>query len=58
MALCVVDFAKFAGLDMPDGTPHLHAWHKRMSSAERRGPERKAASTGYGMDAANTSRPA
>lgn len=32
MALCVVDFAKFAGLDLPDGTPHLHAWHKRVSS--------------------------
>ena len=31
-ALCVVDFAKFAGLDMPDGTPHLHAWHARVSS--------------------------
>jgi glutathione S-transferase len=32
MALCVVDFAKFAGLDMPEDTPHLHAWHKRMSA--------------------------
>lgn len=32
MALCVVDFAKFAGLDMPEETPHLHAWHKRVSS--------------------------
>ena len=32
MALCVVDFAKFAGLDMPEDTPHLHAWHKRVSS--------------------------
>lgn len=32
MALCVVDFAKFAGLDMPDGTPHLHAWHTLVSS--------------------------
>lgn len=32
MALCVVDFAKFAGLDMLEGTPHLHAWHKRVSS--------------------------
>jgi glutathione S-transferase len=32
MALCVVDFAKFSGLDMPEDTPHLHAWHKRMSA--------------------------
>lgn len=31
-ALCTVDFAGFAGLEMPDGTPHLHAWHARVSS--------------------------
>jgi glutathione S-transferase len=31
-ALCVIDFAGFAGLEMPDGTPHLHAWHARVSS--------------------------
>lgn len=31
-ALCTVDFAGFAGLEMPDGTPHLHAWHERVSS--------------------------
>lgn len=31
-ALCTVDFAGFAGLDMPENTPHLHAWHKRVSS--------------------------
>ncbi|MBX3446724.1 MAG: glutathione S-transferase family protein [Parvibaculaceae bacterium] len=32
MALCVVDFAKFAGLGMPEDTPHLHAWHARVSA--------------------------
>ena len=31
-ALCTVDFAGFAGLAMPEGTPHLHAWHQRVSS--------------------------
>ena len=31
-ALCTVDFAGFAGLQMPDATPHLHAWHERVSS--------------------------
>ena len=31
-ALCTVDFAGFAGLQMPDGTPHLHAWHERVSA--------------------------
>ena len=31
-ALCTVDFAGFAGLAMPEETPHLHAWHERVSS--------------------------
>ncbi len=31
-ALCTVDFAAFAGLEMPAGTPHLHAWHERVSA--------------------------
>jgi glutathione S-transferase len=31
-ALCTVDFAAFTGLEMPEGTPHLHAWHARVSS--------------------------
>ncbi|MEQ8380720.1 glutathione S-transferase family protein [Parvibaculum sp.] len=31
-ALCTVDFAAFAGLEMPEGTPHLHAWHEGVSA--------------------------
>lgn len=32
IGLVTVDFATFIGLDMPAGTPHLHAWHARVSA--------------------------
>jgi glutathione S-transferase len=32
IGLVTVDFAKFIGLDMPADTPHLHAWHARVSA--------------------------
>src|SRR5207244_869525 len=31
-ALTAVDFAGFIGVPMPEGTPHLHAWHARVSA--------------------------
>lgn len=32
IALVTVDFAAFIGLEMPEATPHLHAWHARVSA--------------------------
>ncbi|MBL0730049.1 glutathione S-transferase family protein [Piscinibacter sp. HJYY11] len=32
IGLTTVDFARFIGLDMPADTPHLHAWHARVSA--------------------------
>lgn len=32
IGLATVDFAKFIGLEMPPDTPHLHAWHARVSA--------------------------
>lgn len=32
IGLVTVDFATFIGLDMPADTPHLHAWHARVSA--------------------------
>jgi len=31
-ALCTVDFAKFAGLEMPEDAGNLRAWHARVSA--------------------------
>ena len=31
-ALTTVDFAAFTGLELPEETPHLHAWHERVSA--------------------------
>jgi len=31
-ALCTVDFAAFAGLEMPEDAGHLRAWHTRVSA--------------------------
>jgi glutathione S-transferase len=30
--LSTVDFAQWIGLEMPDDTAHLHAWHERVSA--------------------------
>ena len=32
IGLVAIDFATFIGLQMPEGTPHLHAWHARVSA--------------------------
>lgn len=32
IGLVTVDFARFVGLEMPADTPHLHAWHARVSA--------------------------
>lgn len=31
-AQSTVDFAAFTGLELPAGTPHLHAWHERVTA--------------------------
>jgi glutathione S-transferase len=31
-ALCAIDFAKMAGIDIPIGATHLHRWYVMMSS--------------------------
>ena len=32
VALTTIDFATFTGLEMPGETPHLHAWHARVTA--------------------------
>jgi glutathione S-transferase len=31
-AICGIDFAKAVGIELPDGLPHLKAWHARISA--------------------------